>query len=352
MTAFPAISLGALHWGHPLVFLLCLVLPLPFLLALWLKRRTRGIRFPNLAAAQPLSRDLAQKLRHLPSLLRVLALVCVIAALARPQGELRRSDREAASLDLALALDVSDSMRADDLRPNRLTAAKRVLEQFIAARPQDRIALTIFSGASYTVMPLTTDHATLLAALQELSPGAVAIDGTAIGDGILSAVSRLLAGGPSAAAQPAPGRVVILATDGRNNRGYDPGLAAETAEAKGVRLYVVGLGSRERVRRLAQTDEGRLVPLHDVYGQPVYWGVLDEDLLKKLAVIGHGRYFRAADGSQLEASLDEIDRLEKQKLNVKTTAAYEELYAYPLLLALGLLVLERVLSRTRFRVLA
>lgn len=351
MSILPGLPPGALHWGHPLAFLLLILIPLPFWLARRLRRGRGGLRYPNLDVARDLARRPGQRWRHLVAVLRAAALVCLVLALARPQGEQRRSVREAQGVDIVLALDLSNSMRATDLAPTRLAVAKQLLEQFIRSRPADRIGLVAFSGAAFTLAPLTTDHESLIENLRELVPGRIAIDGTAIGDGILMSVLRLTESGeirPSGAA----GRVIILATDGANNRGADPRLAAGAAAEKGVRLHIIGLGSRERVRRIEADEDGRARAVTDVYGQAVYWEQLDEPLLRHLAGTGRGRYFRAATRPELASILAEIDRLETHPVRIRNSVSYEELYAWPLLLALALLLIERALARTRFRRLA
>jgi len=345
----PVIPTGALHWAHPWVFLLLILIPLPFIGALWLQHRRGGVRYPNVFTARILLKDPRQNLHYVVGLLRMAALACLVVALARPQGEQRRVDQEIEGVDIMVALDLSESMRATDIRPDRLRVAKRVLEQFIRARATDRIGLAVFSGASFTLVPLTTDHDALIESLQDLNPGAIGIDGTAIGDGVLSALSRLLDDGGSAS--PAKNRIVILATDGVNNRGSGPMQAAYAAAEKGVRLYVIGLGSLERVPRLEINYAGKPAPMLDVYGNPVYWDRLDESALRRMAEIGRGRYFRAASRSEFEAVVEAIDQLEKHKINFKHSVTYAELFHWPLLLALGLLAFERLLARTRFRVL-
>jgi Ca-activated chloride channel homolog len=349
MAPDPVLLPGALRWAAPQFLLLLPLIVLPWWLRLRMGSRG-GVRFPDLAAARGAARGLGQRWRHLVPALQALALAGLICALARPQGELHWLDRTTQGLDLVVALDVSDSMRADDLRPDRLEAAKRMLAEFIRARPGDRMGLVIFSGATSTAVPLTSDHEALLAALSALRPGAVGVEGTAIGDGLLTALNRLLSGGGDGRA--AKSRVIVLATDGVNNQGYSPTAAALGAAQKGVRVYVIGLGGTRPVPRWEAGADGRRLPMRDVFGQPVLWEPLNEPELRILADMGKGRFFRAATEGELAAVLAEIATLEQTRLRQRGQVTTTEAFAWPLGLALVCFLAARVLALTRFRVLA
>lgn len=295
-------------------------------------------------------RDPRQSLHHVIPLCRVLALVLLAFAMARPQGEVRRVDRVVRALDIMLVLDLSESMRANDIKPNRLAAARAVLQKFIMERKLDRVGIVVFSGAGFTLMPLTTDYPSVIAGLQDITTNTVRIEGTAIGEALLTAANRLLeAGMENFSENSSPGRVVILATDGVNNRGIDPEAAARILAEKGLKLYTISLGGEERVPRFRRDFSGQLVPLRDVYGRRLYWEKPDEDTLRRLAEIGGGQYFQAGNRGKLEEVLDQINKLEKQKVTLKRSVEHQEWFFWPLALALFFLGLERILARTRFR---
>lgn len=339
---------GTLHWAAPQVLLLLPLVLLPWLLRTRLRSRG-GVRFSDLAAARGAAGGAGQVWRFSVPVLHALALAGLICALARPQGEPRWLDQSVQGIDWVVALDVSESMRADDLKPDRLEAAKRMLAEFVRRRPGDRIGLVIFSGASFTAVPLTSDHDAFLDTLQALRPGAVRIEGTAIGDGLLTALNRVLSGGGDGLV--AKSRVIVLATDGVNNLGSSPGLAAEAAARKGVRVHVIGLGGLTPLPRFERGSDGRTLPLRDVFGLPALWEPLQEDELKALAELGRGRYARAASAEQLAAVLREIDDLE-QSLQRRRQVTTTEAFGWPLGLALVCFLASRVLALTRFRVLA
>ena len=339
------------HLANPDYLWLLLLIPVFFLLRGWIRRKPPGIFFPAISTAERLIRDPRQSLRHVIPLCRVLAMVLLVFAMARPQGEVRRVDRVVRALDIMLVLDLSESMRAYDIKPNRLAAARDVLEKFIMERKLDRVGIVVFSGAGFTLMPLTTDYPSIIAGLREITTNTVRIEGTAIGEALLTAANRLLEAGTTenSAEKSSPGRVVILATDGVNNRGIDPVAAARILAKKGLKLYTISLGGERRVPRFRRDFSGQLLPLKDVYGRRQYWEKPDEETLRRLAEIGGGQYFRAGNRGKLEEVLDQINQLEKRKVTLKRSVEYHEWYFWPLALALFFLGLERILARTRFR---
>jgi Ca-activated chloride channel family protein len=269
------------------------------------------------------------------------AMACLIVALARPQLGRTLERIQASGVDIMLVLDVSGSMMAEDYtigssRVNRIDAVKRVTQQFIEARPNDRIGIIAFAGRPYLVSPLTLDHEWLIRNLDRVQLGLVE-DGTAIGSALASAVSRLKD-------RDSKTKLIVLLTDGANNAGKVlPLTSAEAAKALGMKIYTVGAGS----------DGPVPVPVgKDMFGKTVYRKMVfdfDEKLLDQIAKIGDGKYFRAADTDTMDKTFREIDRMEKTKIEVEKSADYRDLF--PLFLALGVILLgaEAVLSQTLWR---
>jgi Ca-activated chloride channel family protein len=273
-------------------------------------------------------------MRHLPFALRMLALVCLIVALARPQ---KRNDEEMVSgegVDIILCVDVSGSMLAQDLTPNRLEAAKNVAANFVDSRPTDRIGLVIFSGESFTLTPITTDKAVLKTQIFSVRSGLLE-DGTAIGSGLATSVDRLRS-------SKSKSKVVILLTDGENNGGMiDPNTAKEIAKSIGVRVYTIGVGTDGYAPIPVRTIGGIVMQREKVN--------IDEKLLKQIADETGGKYFRAKDNEGLANIYSEIDKLEKSRIEVTALKRYTEKF-FPFALAAAVLVfLELLLRMTVFR---
>lgn len=271
-------------------------------------------------------------LLHLPFALRVIALAMMIMVLARPQSTNSWQNSDVEGIDIMLAMDVSTSMLAMDLAPNRLEAAKQVAAEFINGRPNDNIGLTIFAGESFTQCPLTVDHAVLLNMLNavkcDIAAQGIIEDGTAIGMGIANAVSRLKE-------SKAKSKVIILLTDGSNNRGeISPEAAAEIAKQFGVRVYTIGVGT---------TGEAPYPYNGHVVNVPVE---IDETTLNKIATIADGNYYRATSNTKLKEVYEKIDKLERTKLQVKEYSRKEEEYAIFAIIALAALMLELLLRNT------
>lgn len=273
---------------------------------------------------------------HAPFLLRVVTFVMIVLVLARPQTTDNWQNTEIEGIDIMLAVDVSTSMLAEDLRPNRIEAAKEVAAEFINGRPNDNIGLTIFAGEAFTQCPLTIDHGVLLNLFRSVSCEMVQRgmieDGTAIGMGLANAVSRLKD-------SKAKSKVVILLTDGVNNRGdISPLMAAEIAKQFGVRVYTIGVGTNGTAP----------------YPMPTYAGIqyvqvpveIDEAVLTQIAATTNGNYFRATSNSRLKEVYQEIDKLEKTKLNVKEFSKREEAYYVFALVAFLCILLEILLRNT------
>ncbi len=276
-------------------------------------------------------------LRHLPFVLRCAATALLIVALARPQDVERGSKSNTEGIDIMLAIDVSTSMLAMDFRPDRITAAREVAGSFIADRYGDRIGLVVFAGEAFTQSPLTTDQGTLQTLLGRVRSGVIE-DGTAIGNGLATAINRLRE-------SDAKSKVIILLTDGVNNRGeIAPLTAAEIAKAQHIKVYTIGVG----------TVGMAPYPTVDIYGNPDGGTVkakveIDEKTLQEIARTTGGEYFRATDKAKLEAIYDQINRMEKSKVEISEYTSYHELYLRWLLGGLALLAAEFLLSRLVLR---
>ncbi len=271
---------------------------------------------------------------HLPFILRMLSLVFLILALARPQASNSWRTENTEGIDIVVSMDISGSMMAEDLKPNRLEAAKKTAIEFVLSRPNDNIGLVVFSGESFTQCPLTTDHAVLVNLFNAIKFGMIE-DGTAIGLGLANAVNRIKD-------SKAKSKVIILLTDGSNNRGYiAPITAAEIAKSFAIRVYAIGVGSYGMVNIPVQT------PLGIQYQQMD--SEFDEESLKNIAEMTGGKYFRATDNNKLRNIYQEIDQMEKTKISVKEYSKKNEEYYLFALVAFLLLLTEILLRNTVFR---
>ena len=267
-------------------------------------------------------------LRHIPFALRIAALTLIIIALARPRSSTETEKVDTEGIDIVFAMDVSTSMLARDFEPDRISAAKDIAIEFIAQRPSDRMGIVVFAGESYTQCPLTTDRATLINLMKDVQTDLIE-DGTAIGNGLATAVARMKD-------SDAKSRVIILLTDGVNNRGeIAPATAAEIAKTFGVRVYTIGIGTRGEAPYPVMTQWGvelRKMPVE-----------IDEDLLKSIAESTGGRYFRATDNTKLSEIYSEINQMEKVRTTVDSFPIYKELFGKYALWALICLLLELAL---------
>lgn len=268
-------------------------------------------------------------LRHAPMLLRTVALSMIIIAIARPRSSSKMDKIDTEGIDIVLAMDVSTSMLARDFTPDRISAAKDIAIEFISRRPSDRIGIVVFAGESYTQCPLTTDRATLINLMKEIQTGLIE-DGTAIGNGLATAVARMQG-------SDAKSRVVILLTDGVNNRGeITPHTAADIAKTYGIRVYTIGVGANGTAPYPVITPWG--VQMQDVEVE------IDEDLLKGIAETTGGRYFRATDNTKLSEIYSEINKMEKARTTIDSFPVYKELFMDFALVALICLLLEVVFN--------
>lgn len=264
-------------------------------------------------------------LRHLPFIFRILGLSLIIVAICRPRSSTQVEKVDTEGIDIVFAMDVSSSMLARDFSPDRISAAKDIAIEFIAQRPSDRMGIVVFAGESYTQCPLTTDRATLINLMKEITTELLE-DGTAIGNGLATAVARLKD-------SDAKSRVVILLTDGVNNSGeIAPLTAAEIANTYGVRVYTIGVGANGTAPYPVMTPWG--VDIQRVNVE------IDEDLLKTIAETTGGRYFRATDNTKLAEIYSEINRMEKARTTIDSFPIYKELFTRYALLALAFLLLE------------
>jgi Ca-activated chloride channel homolog len=318
----------------PAFLYLLIILPVMAGYYIWRQHKAvASLSVPGLKQFGQSGTTFRQWLRHLLFGFRTAAIGLVIIALARPQATSSYQDVSTEGIDIVLALDISGSMLARDFRPDRLEASKNVATEFITGRPYDRIGLVVFSGESFTQCPLTTDHAVLINLMREMKSGMIE-DGTAIGEGLATAVNRIKD-------SEGKSKVIILLTDGVNNRGIiAPVTAAEIAKTYGIRVYTIGVGTQGVAPYPVQTPFGlqyQNIPVE-----------IDEAILQQIAAMTDGKYFRATDNEKLEQVYSEIDKMEKSRIDVRQFKVREEKFLYPALAAFILLVVELL---ARFTVL-
>lgn len=322
-------------FAYPWVLYFLLIIPL---LAVWYyfrgKKNNSSIIYSSVRLFPENISSVRTKLVHLPIVLRLIALALLIIALARPQNFSSGTNINTEGIDIAMVLDISGSMLAEDFKPNRLEAAKQVVDEFIQGRISDRIGLVIFSRDAFTQCPLTIDYSVLRNLLKDIRSGMLE-DGTAIGNAIANGVNRLKD-------SDAKSKVIILLTDGVNNAGeVDPLSAAEIARAFGIRIYTIGVGTRGEAPYPVQTPFGiryQMMPVE-----------IDEPLLRQIAERTGGQYFRATNNRALKEIYNRIDKMEKSKIEVTSYRAAQELYFNWLAAAFILLLAEVGLSRTILR---
>lgn len=298
-------------------------------------RSVPTVQISSTAAIEKMPASIRQYLRHILFALRLVILCLFIIILARPQTSNSWENISTQGIDIVLAIDVSTSMLAQDLKPDRLEASKDVAIEFISGRPNDRIGLVIFSSESYTQCPLTTDHSVLINLFKDVKSGVIE-DGTAIGVGLATAINRLKD-------SDAISKVIILLTDGVNNQGaIDPITAAEFAKTFNIRVYTVGVG----------TEGEAPYPYQDMFGRYQLISVpveINEEVLQQISDVTNGRYFRATNNDKLRQIYAEIDKLEKSKINVREFSRKEEEYLPFAIAAFVLLIVEFILRRVFLR---
>lgn len=322
-----------ISFANPTFFWLLLIIPL---LIIWyilrLKKHQGSVK---LSTNENLTSTFLAKSRHSIFLLRIIGIAALITAIARPQTSSSWQDVSTEGIDIILSIDVSGSMLAEDFKPNRLEACKNIAMEFISNRPNDRMGLVVFAGESFTQCPLTTDHDVLINLFSSIQNGMIE-DGTAIGMGLATAVSRLKD-------SEAKSKVVILLTDGINNSGSIPPVtAAEIAREFGVRVYTIGVG----------TTGTAPTPYVDQFGRKQYQDVpvrIDEETMTQIAEMADGKYFRAKSNKELEEIYKEIDQMEKSKINVTDYRKKSEKFLPFALLAACALLIEFLLTKTLYK---
>ena len=314
---------------NPYILLVACIVPLLLIYYILVGRRRATLIVSSTQGTAP--RTLRYYLRHVPIVLRLMAILAMVIALALPVVVHHESETTTEGVDIVLAMDISGSMLARDFTPDRLSAAKRLATEFVAERTGDRLSVVAFAGEAFTQCPLTADQAAVGTMLSRLRSGVVE-DGTAIGNGLATAINRLRESG-------AKSKVVVLLTDGVNNRGQiSPIMAAEIARDLGIKVYTIGVGSRDKAP----------MPAIDPFGNQTFVMAdveIDEELLRNIASTTSGRYFRANDNEALRNIYQQINELEKSEVQVTHYTSYDELFGRWLLLALLLLALEFIVAR-------
>ena len=324
-------------FAQPLWLFGMLIVPLMVLYyILRYRKQEAALQHSDIDVFAGIGKSLRVRLRWLPYAFRTIAVAAVVVALARPQSQLSRQQMKVEGIDIAITMDIRGSMLAEDFRPNRLEAAKKVAADFIEGRKNDRMSLVVFAGQAFTQVPLTVDHRVLLSQLEQVKSGVVD-DGTALGDGLATAINRLKD-------SEAKSKVIILLTDGVNNQGsVDPQSAAEIAAMYGIRLYTIGVGSLGKAP----------FPFRDQFGRVHYQNVdveIDEDLLRRMAgSTDDGQYFRATNKKALQDIFDKIDEMEKSKIDVTQYSQTRDEVAPWLWLAVLALAAELLLRWVYFR---
>jgi Ca-activated chloride channel family protein len=321
-------------FGQPWLLLLFIIIP--FLIYWKFHQGKKQVAALRISSTQGLanSRSWKNTVQYFPFVFRMLALACIIVALARPQVKFDETQTEGEGIDIILCIDVSGSMTAQDFQPNRMEAAKKVAMDFVDNRPNDRIGVVIFAGESFTQCPLTTDHYVLKSQIAQIRNGLLE-DGTAIGSGLATSVDRLRN-------SKSKSKVVILLTDGINNGGLiDPSTAKEIAKAFKVKVYTIGVGTDGYAPTPVSTPLGVVMQNQKVS--------IDEKLLQNIATETGGKYFRATDNNSLTKIYNDINQLEKSKVEVTSFHRYTEKF-YPFIFAaMALLLIEIVLRYTLFK---
>lgn len=328
--------LNEISFEYPYLLLLLITVPLIIVWYILKYRKSYPrLRISNLEWFNSKPKiSFRQRIFHLPFILRMLALTALIIAISRPQSTSKRTEREREGIDIIMSLDVSGSMKAMDLKPDRLEAAKNVAKEFIAKRPDDRIGLTVFSGEAYTQCPLTTDHKVLNALFDKIDNTNIE-QGTAIGDGLATSVNRIKD-------SEAISKVIILLTDGVQNVGsLDPKSAAEIAKVYGIRVYTIGVGTRGKAPIKVDGFFGPQTTMMDVK--------IDEEVLKEVSSITEGKYFRATDNESLKEIYNTIDKLEKSKIDEYVFENKHEEYLSFAIFAFALFFFDILLRLTVLR---
>ena len=327
--------LNDVTFAYPWILYFLMIIPL-LMVWYWFKgiKNEPSINYSSLRIFNSIPPNWKERLRHLPFILRCLAVGLLIIALARPQSFSSGENIYTEGIDIAMVLDISGSMLAEDFKPNRLDAAKSVIDEFVQGRSTDRIGLVIFSREAFTQGPLTIDYSVMRNLLKEIKSGMIE-DGTAIGNAIANGVNRLKD-------SDAKSRVIILLTDGINNAGeVNPVSAAQIAKTFGIRIYTIGVGTRGEAPYPVQTPFGlkyQMVPVE-----------IDETVLKEISSLTNGQYFRATNNKTLSRIYSEIDKMEKTRVEITSYRNAKELFYTWLIGGLAIFLFEIGISRTLLR---
>ena len=327
--------MSQISFQYPYLLFLLLIIPLMVLCIIFFDKRTNAeLFYSDLEQFKGARKTFKLRFRKLPDWLRCLAVALLIIAIARPQTHYSKDEKSVEGIDIVFALDVSTSMLAEDFKPNRLESAKNVIEKFINARKSDNMGIVVFAGEAYTKCPSTIDHDILQKLLSSTTSGEID-DGTAIGDGLATAINRIKD-------SKSKSKVIILVTDGVNNMGaIDPLTAASIAKEYGIRVYTIGVGKMGYAPYPYQTPFGKQYQNVEVK--------IDESLLQEIANSTGGKYYRSTQNASLSKIFEEIDQMEKTKIDVAYYKEYTDVGQKVVLLSLIILVLELLLRKTYFR---
>ncbi len=318
-----------------------LILGLIFLLSfIYNYIKLKKINFSNFNILQKISSNFHENAVYILDFFKIVGLVFLIIALLRPQEIKKETQENIKGIDIIVTLDISGSMQAEDLKPNRLEAAKEVIRKFVSGLAGDRVGLVIFAGTSFSQCPLTTDYEIIKSFINQIDFQTIRIDGTAMGDALLTAINRLESSGSS--------RIIILTTDGVNNRGFSPLEAAKAALHKNIKIYTIGIGKKGGAPMMQMGWDGVKRPVIDRYtGQQLKWEEPDEKTLTQIADMTGGKYFRATDEKALKEIYEIIGKMEKQDIKIKTYNKYID--KFKLFLWTGLFILLFVLFAEVFK---
>ena len=333
-----------MRWNSPEFMLLLTLIPIIAFYKYLISDRAKkgGINYPLAGIAAKVKSSIRTKLRFIPDLLRLIILVLIVFALMQPQYGFESESVTRQGIDIMIALDVSGTMAAEDFKPNRIKAAQKITEDFITGITDHRVGLVVFAGVALTQCPLTIDYGVLTELLRHTTLGMMKQDGTAIGDAIINAVYKFNSTG-----KEKRDKVIILLSDGENNAGVDPLTAAKVAADRGIRIYTIGVGSLEGAP-VPYYKNGRKSYYTDYYGN-LQKPTLDEQLMKDIAYLTKGLYFRATDNEALEEIYKKIATLEKGKIDVNRTMQYSERFYWFLFPVFALLALEIYLRSRVFQ---
>lgn len=324
------------------LFLPVLILSIIFLVIIVYNYiKLKKFQFSNFNTAQKVFPGVNSAIVYILDILKITGIILLIVALLRPQEIKKENQENIKGIDIIVALDISGSMQAEDLKPNRLTAAKEVIRKFVSGLTGDRVGLVIFAGTSFSQCPLTTDYEIIKSFINQIEFQTIRIDGTAMGDAIVTSINRLERSGSS--------RIIILTTDGVNNRGFSPIEAAKAAIHKNIKIYTIGIGKKGGAPMMQTGWDGVKRPVIDRFtGQQLKWEEPDEATLTQIANMTGGRYFRATDERALKEIYEIIEKMEKQDIKIKTYNKYIDKFQFFLRTGFIILLLVFLLEVFKF----